>query len=214
MATELTTERDKPMSEADDLRDQAQTEYDKIRNITDLTPEARLRAIAKAYLNVRGQLSDLGNATQRAVVGNQEALERKLFGIPDANNPSAMISYRDAQDRAARLDLESDAIAMLTRASVSGDDLLVRALLEAGYTNAWTNLINTYTAAHPAMEAAAEQLWDIITRKQAPAIVTNFTYYAPTPPELAGFSDFKIQEIADNAPVSSQAFATALGSGQ
>ena len=193
----------------EDLRATADARYAEIRNNPDLSQEAKRRAIAKFYLVTKAGVDKLKSDLDAATNGRQEALARQLYGIPAPADGSVAISYRDAQDRAGKAEDESAAIALVNRAMVAGDDLQVRALLEVGYSNAWSGVINAYTDRDPTKEAIAEELWDLTTVSGKPAnnIFTGYlNYLTPQPPELSGLTDYVIQELAAGQAPTSQQF--------
>ncbi len=58
----------------------------------------------------------------------RDELLRRLFDAPAPHDAAAIISYRDAADRAERLTDPDEAIELLRRARMTGDDLLAKAI--------------------------------------------------------------------------------------
>ncbi|GAA4047693.1 hypothetical protein GCM10023063_38830 [Arthrobacter methylotrophus] len=194
----------------DDIRTTAEAAYDRARNNADLSGDARRRAIAQAYLAATTALEKLRTDLETATNGRADALAKQLYGVPAPGDASVSLSYRDAQDRAAaKAEDESTAIALINRAMIAGDDLMVRALLDVGYSNQWAGVINAYVERNPTKEAIAQELWDLgMSSGKASAVLGGFfTYYAAKPPELQSLSDYKIQEVASGQPSTSQQFA-------
>jgi hypothetical protein len=189
------------------IREAVEARYADVRNNRDLNGDAKRRQIATAYVDAKAKLDKLAADSTASATDHRTTLSRKLFGIPNQADASAMISYRDAQDRAATIDKVADAIALMNRASMSGDDLLVRAVLEQAYDSQWPTVVDTYIALNPANADAASELWDITTRRGPSAIVNFFEFFTPVPPELAGMSDWKIQEVAAGQAATQQLFS-------
>lgn len=189
------------------LREAAETKYARIRNNQDLSGEAKRRLIAQAYIELTEELDKIKADDKSSTSGRRDTLARKLYGIPNAGDSSAMISYRDAQDRATKLEKASDAIDLMARAQTSGDDLLVRAILEQGYDNKWSEVINSYIAKNPTRENDAEELWDLVASAGSNNFLIHLTHLAVTPPELTTMSDWKIAEIATGTAATTQVFA-------
>ena len=65
---------------------------------------------------------------QRTVADHRDELLRRLFSGPAFHDVTSIISFRDAQDRAERLSTPDEAVELLSRARMSGDELLVTAV--------------------------------------------------------------------------------------
>ena len=59
---------------------------------------------------------------------HRDELLRHLFTGPAFHDVTSIISFRDAQDRAERLSTPDEAVELLRRARLSGDELLVTAV--------------------------------------------------------------------------------------
>ncbi len=59
---------------------------------------------------------------------HRAVLLRRLFDSPAPHDVASVVSYRDALDRADRLDTPAEAVALLRRARLTGDELLARAV--------------------------------------------------------------------------------------
>jgi hypothetical protein len=184
--------------QAETLRETAEADYARVRNQTELTPAARLKAIAQIYVALDAAIDALASTLWTTKNARRDTLSRQLFGIPAGADGAAVSSYRDAQDRARKLDYESDAIAAYNQAAQIGDDTMTRAILAEAYGQRWSNLINTYTANNPTKEANADELWDLTMSIDSPVSLLNSAdFFVPKPPELSGArSDYQIRELA------------------
>ncbi len=189
------------------IRETAEASYARTRNNTDLSPDAKRRAIATAYLTAQDALDKLKAAAEAAATGRLETLAKQIYGIPSPADASTVLGYRDACDRSDKVEDESTAIATLNRAAVAGDDLMVRALLALAYTQHWAGPIDAWTERNPAKEANAQQLWDLTNAPTTNSLIGYLAYHAAVPAELVAISDYKIREIAAGQPASSQLFS-------
>lgn len=189
---------------ADRARASAESSYAAIRANTDLTPTAMQRGLAKAYLKAKTDIETLaGNAGQQTAA-TLAAAKRAMFGIDDvtkrmspAEQTAAQQSFRDAQQRAATLATESEALGLLDTANNVGDELLARAIGNAALTNfaGWPTVAERYFADRPDKAAA----WQRMTELGRPAgAATLFEFAVPRPGELAGLSDGQITTLADS----------------
>ncbi|MFS4506917.1 hypothetical protein ACMA46_11825 [Clavibacter sp. Sh2141] len=176
-----------------------------IRADTRLTPEARNEDIRRLHAQTQAELDALRakGDTQKDARIRELRLDLTSRSVLEGVDPSLTISYRDAFERAARLQDEPEAVALMAQASDSRDIPLERAILSRAYDQRWSEAINTYTAAHPVFLDRAEELWSLTNpvafstfvqstwddglafRLPDPTVVTNF---APTPtvPPLRG----------------------------
>lgn len=177
------------------------------RNNKDLTFEAKQRLIARAWVELQNGLKSLGDAEKAAAAVRRSTLERKLYGLPDHADASAMISYRDALDRASQVTREAEAVTLLSRAHTSGDVHLERAILATAYDNQWADVINTFTAANPATINDAEELWHATNAPQQTGLLEALNNYTPKPQELSHVDDLQIRTMAANPTAEDNAFA-------
>ncbi|WP_432504299.1 hypothetical protein [Kineococcus arenarius] len=112
------------------------------------------------------------------------------------------MSYRDAQDRAARLSDPREALEALARAHRGGDDLLARAVAGHAVVNGWSDVVQAWAADRP---GAAEQLAELdallITGSAGitEQLADGAAFYAPRPPELADVMEHQLAQVADPA---------------
>jgi hypothetical protein len=175
-----------------------------IRADTRLTPEARNEDIRRLHAQTQAELDALrtkGDTDKEARI-RELRLDLTSRSVLEGTDPSLTISYRDAFERAARLEDEPDAIALMVQANDSRDIPLERAILGRAYDQRWADVVNTYTAAHPVYLDRAEELWTLTTSTgldvfaqeawansmafhlSAPTLLNAVS--APTPPPLRG----------------------------
>jgi hypothetical protein len=177
------------------LRRENQQRLQAIRADRDISEEKKQRLIAKAYLDLKTALEGAQVERDSKTATKRSLLERRLYGLPERANASEMISYRDALDRANQIAANDEAasLALMKRAQVSGDDLLLRAVLAAAYERQQVDVINGYSAANPKAYADVEELWAIQTDQVSPF---DFDFVATAPAEIERWSEPKIADMA------------------
>jgi vacuolar-type H+-ATPase subunit I/STV1 len=143
---------------ADAVHDLYARRADSILSDRDMTLEAQRRQLEEATHESRAQLADLlsqRNSTRDAM---KEKNMRSLFGYIVAPTGTDLLSRRDADERAARLDDQTSALEALERAELSGDSTLARSITLAALGRGWSAVIETYRASHPSAADALDQL--------------------------------------------------------
>jgi len=187
------------------LRQRLRETTEAVRNDRKLTPEGKLTKIARSYLDTKKTINDLKAAELQARTSRTNDLRRQLFGNT-ATDPQHAISYRDAHERVSSLSArdENKALALLDRAELSGDQILVKALISRAVEAGWVNVANTYIEAHPYEGQKLEELWEM----QPPTddhvtglkeiIIEAGAFAVDTPAELTRFNyDSQIEQIAE-----------------
>ncbi|TCL84808.1 MULTISPECIES: hypothetical protein [unclassified Rathayibacter] len=173
---------------------------DSIRANTRISDIEKRDQIARAWLDAKKQINALASDTNATRSTRKQALERKLFGIPNTTDASHAISYRDALDRASAIDSttaegERQAVELMRRAEISGDTTLVRALLAVAYERQQVDVINAYANAHEKDDADLNELWKISTE---PIDSSVFAFAEPQAPhEVDGAPGHTVQAWAD-----------------
>lgn len=93
--------------------------------------------------------------------GCRDELLRRLFASP--RDVTALISWRDALDRTERLSTPDEAAALLRRARMSGDELLVKAIGMraadcAPTSTAWAAVLDEWAADDEGRHSALAEL--------------------------------------------------------
>lgn len=131
-----------------------------ISESTELTVEAKQRHIAERHAANEKRLNEIRNREDTAREDRISELRLRLVKRRPTDS-SDDISWRDAADRAERLETEPQAISVLRQAIDNIDKPLMRSVLRAGYDNGWADVINTYTAANRGDYEDAEELWSL-----------------------------------------------------
>ena len=121
-----------------------------VRNDPNLSERGKQQLIARAYTNVSREIEKLSKQDRDINIKRYDEVERKLFGS-SANNPEAALSFRDAVDRAAKLDDAQTAMQALGTARMSGDETLARAIVMKAWQAGWSNVTDTYAVENPAV---------------------------------------------------------------
>ena len=177
-----------------------QNRIELIRGDARLSADAKTEAIAKEWLAGRQRLEDLRAKTSTDTANRVEYLERRVFGQLGTADPAAAISYRDAQDRAANLADQQQALELLARADRGGDDVLARAVGRRAAEMGWGHVMDAFTASRATVADDLRELADINRQGALGYVVQSaMAYELPRPDELAGMSDYAVQDVANGA---------------
>ena len=188
---------------ADKIREDAARTFDQIRNRGELNADAIATLLARSYLTFKQAMDKLAQTTGQDSSATVRRLTRTAFGIDDlagnaVDRAAASVSYRDAQDRVAKLEQPNEAAALLERAENSNDELLARAIAQRAFEQrsfdpSWSDLLGEYLATRPKAQAAVGAL---LAGSGAPQIRDLFAWVLPVPSELAGLGDVQIGALA------------------
>ena len=142
----------------------------------------QVRADTQAKLDALKDQEDTAIATER------RDLQRRINGAT-TDDPAAVISFRDAQDRAAALDDSQETAALMRRALDSGDSVLANAVLGRAVELGHDDTIDAYTAEHPDAADAVRDLSRIARRDDDlnSDFETYATYKVPNTPLQARY---------------------------
>lgn len=192
----LTTLRD--TAEATLARHRSRMEQ--IRADRTLSPTGKAAELAKNYLTESAILKDLQRQETETLSTKRSELERKLFGQV-STDPSAIIAYRDAQDRVGRLAMNEQhkALEMLRTAALSGDKTLSAAVVGRALAVGWSKVMDQHTSQDPAVATELQDLADVIHFQENPDI--QFTaynsYHLSKPAEISRQADSALASIAE-----------------
>ena len=188
---------------ADKVREDAARTFDQIRNRGELNADAIAALLARSYLTFKQAMDKLAQTTGQDNSATVRRLTQAAFGIDDlagtaVDRAAASVSYRDAQDRVAKLEQPNEAAALLERAENSNDELLARAIAQRAFEQrsfdpSWSDLLDEYLATRPKAQAAVGAL---LAGSGAPQIRDLFAWVLPVPSELAGLGDVQIGALA------------------
>jgi hypothetical protein len=170
-----------------------------VRANTSLSTDGKRAFIAKKYLETKSALAKLKTDEVAESPARRQELRDKLFGMPKNSDPGAIIAYRDARDRAAKLSNQKEAIALANSALHSGDDQLLTAVIERSLSAHFKPIVQMAASDPEAFHRSAElaelldyepgfngedgdtRARDIFERSAA--------FSVSKPPELASYSD-------------------------
>jgi hypothetical protein len=180
------------------IRSSLDREVEQIRTSARLSDQGRIQELAKAVLAHRQRADTLRNTVTVDNEGTRVKLSAKLFGIPPGADPATVLVYRDACDRAARLESADDAAAMVKRANEMGDDLLARAVAGHAHGQKWRDV----TASYAESAGLSDYLDDLNALPSGGLLKTamNALFRVPTPNELqpgiGDASDSQLERVA------------------
>jgi hypothetical protein len=172
-----------------------------------LTPEGKRGKIAKLHTDTTRQLNQLKRDRDAAHVTRRAELERKLYGLPTNAPTSDTVSYRDALDRVNRAVEAKNKGAMeqlYDSAKLSGDRILIKAILGYAYQNGSSDLINRYInePGNEALDREGIELWQLMhgddeASDQAQNAMNDWSFEADKPAEIRAYSMPVIEQMAD-----------------
>ncbi len=130
----------------------------------DLTEAAKAARISDIRQRTNDQMSKLQAAHQTEKTAARESLHSRLFGlgfrvaVSEAEKVAMMTSYRDAQFRADELKDSAEALRVFSRAQMTGDKLMMKALAAVAYENGWPDVLDSYARTN---ESIAESLQEL-----------------------------------------------------
>lgn len=186
---------------AQQIRDQLAQQTEWLRNNDQYSPAGKKQQVAALYREAKQKLQALEKEAEAAKEQKVAALRRDLFGMQGTADPSTAISYRDAQERVARLTFSDGdkAAALLGEAELSGDEVLVKAVIRRAIDAGWADVANTYIDQHPYYGQKLEELWDMTDRELTTTALFNASAFdAPKPAELGDVhTDHQLNQLAD-----------------
>ncbi|MDB5338694.1 MAG: hypothetical protein JWN70_4313 [Planctomycetaceae bacterium] len=173
-----------------------QQTIERIRNNPTLSARGKQQQIAAAHLDTTAQVAKLQADEQAAIQAKSVDLQRGLLGS-SGTDPSHLIAFRDAQDRAERLGGYREAANVLDRALLTSDDTLAAAVLHKALENNWSDVVSTYTTARPEQAERLSDLQEIAQFNGVKNSISNWGAYATLPPsELERMMPEQIAQIA------------------
>jgi chromosome segregation ATPase len=148
---------------------------DSIQKDNTLTDIGKQQKIDAEREQVSARLSDLRKQESELVASTRRSLEKRLFGLgaADSTYTDKVMSFRDAQDRAARLERWSDAEQLLTSAFLSEDKILATAVLRHALDNEWRSVVNKYITEYP---RSGDDLKDLAEIRAYTPMAAGFSY--------------------------------------
>lgn len=141
--------------EATAVRRDFSTEINALNANTSLSPSGKREYLDKIEPGMRAKLANLDADETRALEHARETLQRTVMGSAAEGD---VIAFRDAHDRAGRIDSEREARDEMTRALDVGDAALAKAILHASIGKGWSSAVDRYTVKHPDMKTTITDL--------------------------------------------------------
>ncbi|RWR16793.1 hypothetical protein D8Y23_12795 [Microbacterium enclense] len=114
-----------------------------------LSDLAKREEIARITETTKAQLDDLAAREQQIVDDQIRVLQRQIYGTA-GSSPEAVITFRDAQERADRITEQRPALAAMQRALLNQDEGMAQALLGRAFDQGWADVTGAYAAEYPA----------------------------------------------------------------
>ncbi|AOD21316.1 hypothetical protein IM25_06510 [Rhodococcus sp. p52] len=171
---------------------------EEIRSDRMLSDEGKKSRIRDLYISSKSKMDKLKTQTEQDEANRITTLQRRLFGTV-GTSAQDVIAQRDANDRAASLTSEEEALAMMQSAITFQDRMLQRAILRRafeagaelnpfnGRPQHWLDVINAYVDEHPTTEDDLRELLELSkasTNSNRP-LRTTVTTWLIKPSELA-----------------------------
>jgi hypothetical protein len=183
------------------IRASLKSETDAIRRNGKYTEAGRRQELAMSLINHRRQAESLKKTLTVDNESTRTALAGKLFGIPAGSDAAAVLSFRDANDRADRITNAGDASKMLKRALEQNDLLLARAVAGHAHSKKWSDVTESYAEATGLTDQLDE--FDALPTGGMLKVVVAALFLLPAPVELnttlGAPSDAHLHRIADGA---------------
>jgi hypothetical protein len=204
---------DQERQKIDRLRLEYQERVNAIRADKRYTPEGKRAAIAREYMRVDAGVRRIVEAAQKRRDDRIRTLQQRLFSAPGGNDPAAVLSFRDAMDRAERVRDATEAAALLDRAVRTNDVALQRAVLDRafraaqsdpfGHRGPWVGLLDRYREMVPSMGDDIAELAELTGAGRKPGMTQfwdNVRSRTELPSELAHLPNDQIAALAARAP--------------
>lgn len=157
---------------ATQIQNNYHSEIERIRSDKNLTPEGKKEQIAAQYNSASNALGAIKDELNTAKTLRTHVLRRDLFGSTTTADAQTAISFRDARDRVGALGQfdQEEALKLLDHAEISGDTVMVKALMQRAIELSWNQVANSYAERHPHYRDKVKELLSLQTPK---GIFTN-----------------------------------------
>ena len=129
------------------------------RNLSDEGKQAQLK-LARA--NANRHIASLRDAELKAIADKIDESQRRL----DGSVGDDVIAYRDAQDRADRINDEPEAVRILQRSIRAGDRSMTNAILRRSAEAGWQQAVAVIAADAPSASDAVRDLTELARFEQ------------------------------------------------
>lgn len=142
---------------------------ERIRSDAHLTPEGKKEQIVAEYRSASNAINAIKGSFNNAKILKTHVLRRDLFGSTITDAQTA-ISFRDAQDRVGSLADQEEALKLLDQAELSGDTVMVKALMQQAVERSWKEVANSYAEKHPHY---GDQMKELLALQEPKGIFSN-----------------------------------------
>lgn len=184
---------------------------DYVRSNPRLSDQAKRSDIAAAWLHYREQVDALQAEDQRQRSARIKQLEQRLFhpagrGSSTTERAARQASYRDALDRALKIESDAQARAALDLAFRTGDDDQAKALATIALDRSWMDTFDAYAEQHPGHHDDLQQLRDLKTIEDRTDLgllmEREWLLLRAKPSELARVRDSQLPALAQERAIS------------
>lgn len=120
-----------------------------------LSPEGKDDLISGSLNRTRAKLKELEQREHEEIATKLRSAEAAINRAPGYDSTD-IISFRDAQDRAERLENYDEGDRVMQRAIASKDTVLAVAVMRRAVESGWTTVYAQFTAAHPSIAEHVE----------------------------------------------------------
>lgn len=148
--------------------EQAQKNYgalrDQIAKDPTLSDQGKRQARDALRADFKPRLAELRGREEALI---DKAIEFRLAQIeaPGGLSASEVVSFRDAQDRAERIESSAEAVPIIERALRQKDPILAHAVLRVGIEKGYGGVIDAFAAKHPEIRTTISELQKLERRK-------------------------------------------------
>ncbi|WP_238422694.1 hypothetical protein [Gordonia sp. 'Campus'] len=138
-------------SKAEQVRNQYERETQAINNDTSLSDSGKRERVSAYHDAAKAKMQKLRQNEVKLVEDRKQQLSQDLFGLSSttSSDPNQIIAYRDAQDRASKIESGEEAQRLLDSATLSGDKSLTSAILARAFNEGWSKIIDKHAADNP-----------------------------------------------------------------
>ncbi|WP_128817424.1 hypothetical protein [Streptomyces sp. S063] len=201
--TDFQKQMDAHRAKAEQVRQNAQQQIDRIGQRQELTLEAKRSAAARVYKPARATTQQLLEQHVDMVRQHKQALARKAFGSDNAADPMTAMARRQARQQAAGIQDHHEATEAIRNAQFDGDTHLARAIAAKAFENGWHDVVDTWNADgsnNAYMQPLIELMQMPDTDNLQWRMETAMQYAPPLPGVLEGMKDHEITRAAEEGP--------------
>lgn len=181
-----------------ELRDLVRSEVTKFNKDTRYSADGRRNLIAATWLAARKASEEAYEKFAADARVRHREIERKLFG-PGSKDHAAIMSWRDACDRADQINGQDNCQRMFERACIAEDTMLAKAIMQRAVRHGWNDVIDS-ASKHMPGQADLVQDWLSTPSDEALDKLKSLVYRVPRPDELGSASDEQVKLWASQAP--------------